>query len=138
MPTAYDNIYRRTENVYLQPRQRCHANLKDACYLKIPKYTAYHTNHPAGIDRGRTTIIIKSSIQHHQLSNYSQDFLKAISVTVEDTIGLLYWLFISHPNTQQEQLEDFYNTLWHQLIAGDYNAGDPDSYRPEDVKYSKQ
>jgi hypothetical protein len=34
-------------------------------YLEIPIYTVYHTNYPAGTARGRTAIIIKSSIQYH-------------------------------------------------------------------------
>jgi hypothetical protein len=55
-------------------------------YLKIPKYTVYHIHHPAG-----TAIIIKSSIQYHLLSNYSQDFLEATGVTVEDTVGLSFY-----------------------------------------------
>jgi hypothetical protein len=48
-------------------------------YLKLPNYTVYRTNHPAG-----TAIIIKNSIKHHQLNNYSQDFLQGTSVSVED------------------------------------------------------
>jgi hypothetical protein len=28
-------------------------------YLKISKYTVYHTNHPAGTAQGRTAILIK-------------------------------------------------------------------------------
>jgi hypothetical protein len=39
----------------------------------------------------------KNSINHHQLNNYSQDFLQATSVSVEDSLGRL---FIFHPNTQ--------------------------------------
>jgi exonuclease III len=58
-------------------------------YLKIPKYSIYHTNHPVSIAQGGTSIITKNSIKHHQLSNYSQDFLQATSVTVKGTVGSL-------------------------------------------------
>jgi hypothetical protein len=88
-------------------------------YLKLPNYAVYHMNHPAG-----TTIIIKK--YHHQLNNYSQDFLQATSVSVEDSVGLLTISAIYLPpkrTVKQEQLEDFYNTLGHRFVAGgDCNA----------------
>jgi hypothetical protein len=60
----------------------------DKSYLKLPNYAVYHTNHPAGTARGRTAII-KNTIKHHQLSNYSQDHVQATSVPVEDSVGLI-------------------------------------------------
>jgi uncharacterized membrane protein YvbJ len=90
-------------------------------YLKLPNHTIYHTNHPA-----ETAIIIKNSITHHQLNNYSQDFLQATSVSVEDSVGLLTTSAGYLPpkyTVKQEQLEDYYNTLGHRFItAGDCNA----------------
>jgi hypothetical protein len=95
-------------------------------FIRIPHYIVYHTNHPAGTARGGTAILIKSSIQHHQLCNYSQDFLQATSVTTEDTAGLLTISAVYLPpkhTVKQEQLEDYYNTLGHRFIAdGDHNA----------------
>jgi hypothetical protein len=58
-------------------------------YLKFPKYTVYHTNHPAGTAHGGTTIIIKTTIKHHLQSSYKQDFLHATSVSVQDSDGPL-------------------------------------------------
>jgi exonuclease III len=76
--------------------------------------------------REGTAILIKSSIQHHQLCNYSQDFLQATSVTIQDTAGFLTISAVYLPakhTVKQEQLEDYYNTLGHQFITGgDYNA----------------
>jgi hypothetical protein len=93
-------------------------------YLKLPNSAVYHTNHPAGSARGGTAIIIKK--YHHQLNNYSQDFLQATSVSVEDSVGLLTISAVYLPpkyTVKQEQLEDFYNTLGHRFIAGgDCNA----------------
>jgi hypothetical protein len=57
----------------------------DKSYLKLPKYTAYHTNHPAGTARGGTTTIIKTTIKYHLQSSYKQDFLQATSVSEEDS-----------------------------------------------------
>jgi hypothetical protein len=42
----------------------------DKSYLKLPKYTVYHTNHPAGTACGGTAIIIKTTIKHHLQSSY--------------------------------------------------------------------
>jgi hypothetical protein len=71
-------------------------------YLKFPNYAVYHTNHPAGTARGGTAIIIiiKNTIKHHQLNNYSQDFLQATSVSVEDLVDLITISAIFHPNQQ--------------------------------------
>jgi exonuclease III len=96
-------------------------------YLKLPHYTVYHTDHPAGTTRGGTaTILKKKSITHHQLNNYSRNFLQATSVSVEDSVSLLTISAVYLPPryaVKQEQLEDFLNTLGRRFIAGgDYNA----------------
>jgi DNA topoisomerase VI subunit B len=65
------------ESFDLPSQHRCHTHFRNALtdnsYLKLPKYTAYLTNHPAGIARGGTAIIIKTTIKHHL-----QDFLQAV------------------------------------------------------------
>jgi hypothetical protein len=76
-------------------------------YLQFSKYTIYHANHPAGTAWGETAVIIKNSIQHHQPSNCSKDFLQATSVIVEDTVGLLTISAVYLPpkhTVKQEQL----------------------------------
>jgi hypothetical protein len=69
---------------------------------------------------------IKKIIKQYQLNNYTQDFLQATSVSVEDSVGLLTIsaVYLSPKHTaKQEQLEDFYNTLGRWFIAGgDYNV----------------
>jgi hypothetical protein len=63
-------------------------------------------NHPAGTERGGTAIIIKNSIKHHQLNNYSQDFLQATSVSVEDLVSLLTIsaVYLPPSKVKQEQM----------------------------------
>jgi hypothetical protein len=56
--------------------------LTEKSYLKLPNYTVYHTNHPA-----ETAVIIKNSINYHELNNCSQDFLQSTSVSVEDSVS---------------------------------------------------
>jgi hypothetical protein len=81
-------------------------HFNEKSYLKLLNYTVYHMSHPAG-----TAIIITNSIKHRQLNNYSQDFLQATSVSVEDSVGLLTILAVHLPpkyTTKQEQLEYFF------------------------------
>jgi endonuclease/exonuclease/phosphatase family metal-dependent hydrolase len=98
----------------------------DKSYLRLPNYTGYHSNHPAGTARGGSAIIIKHSIKHHQLNNHSEDFLQATSVSVEDYTGPLTVSAVYLPpklTVKHGQLAAFYNTLGHRFIAGgDYNA----------------
>jgi hypothetical protein len=58
--------------------------------------THFTGNHPAGTARGRTTIIIKSSIQHHQLSNYSQNTFVIAVETIQS---------LSHTNYKPAYLQ---------------------------------
>jgi exonuclease III len=51
-------------------------------YFKLPFYTVYHTNYPAGTARGGSAIIIKNSIQHNLRNGYSSDYLQATTVSV--------------------------------------------------------
>jgi hypothetical protein len=74
-------------NIDVMPISETH--FTDKSYLKLPKYTVYHTKHPAGTARGRTAIIIKTTIKHHLQSSYKRDFLQATSVPVEDSYGPL-------------------------------------------------
>jgi hypothetical protein len=90
----------------------------DKSYLRLPNYTVYHSNHPAGTARG--------SIKHHQLNTNSEGFTRATSVSVEDYTGPLTASAVylpPKPTVKHEQLAAFYNTLGHRFIAGgDYNA----------------
>jgi hypothetical protein len=115
-------------------------------YMRIPHYTIYHTSHPAGTARGGIAIIIKNTIKHYPLPNYSRDYLQAPSVSVEDSAGHLTITAVYLPPRHtvcKAQLEDFYNTLSPWFIAGgDYNAKHTDwgsrliTLRGrEDVKY---
>jgi hypothetical protein len=73
----------------------------------------YHTNLPTGTARGGTAIIIKYTIKHHPLRNYSHDYLQATSVSVEDSVGpiTISAAYLPPKHTvQQEQLEEFYAT----------------------------
>jgi exonuclease III len=105
-------------------------HFKEKNLIRMPHCIAYHTDHLAGMAREGTTVFIKSTIQHHQLCNYEQDFLQATIVTIEDIAGLLTISAVYLPpkhTVKQEQLEDYYNTLGHRFIAGgDYNANHTD------------
>jgi endonuclease/exonuclease/phosphatase family metal-dependent hydrolase len=95
-------------------------------YLRIPQYTIYHTNHPAGTARGGTAIIIKTTLPHHPLRNFKSDYLQATSVSVTTSVGPITISSVYLPPKhiiRQEQLEEFYTTLGPRFLAGgDYNA----------------
>jgi endonuclease/exonuclease/phosphatase family metal-dependent hydrolase len=95
-------------------------------YLRIHKYTIYHTNHSAGTARGGTAIIIKTAIKHHPLPNNIRDYIQSTSVSVEDSIGHLAISAVYLPPKHKvcaAQLEDFFLILGPRFIAsGDYNA----------------
>jgi hypothetical protein len=92
-------------------------------YLKLPNYAVYHMNHPAGTVRGGTVIIIKHSIKHHQLHNYSLSFLQATCVGRRLILLTILGVYLLPRYTVKQELEDFYNTIGRRFTAGgDYNA----------------
>lgn len=95
-------------------------------FLKIPRYTIYHTNHPDGTAHGGTAVIIKNIIKHHEIEKYEKEHLQATSVVIEDWLGLITISAIYCPPKhaiKMEQFDHFYNSLGHRFIAGgDYNA----------------
>ena len=53
-------------------------------FMKIPNYSMYITNHPAGTARGGTAIIVHNKIHHQPLENYSRPFLQGTSIKIHD------------------------------------------------------
>jgi hypothetical protein len=76
-------------------------------YLKLPNYAVHHTYRPAGTARGGTAIIIKHTIKHHQLINYSQLFLQVDSGRLSRSLNNIGCLASIQTHNKQEQLEDF-------------------------------
>jgi hypothetical protein len=50
--------------------------------LSLPHYSVYHTEHPDGTAHGGTAVIIRSSIAHHELAKFQQNFLQATTIEV--------------------------------------------------------
>lgn len=95
-------------------------------FIKIPNYSIYYTNHPAGTARGGTAVIIKNKIKHNEIVKYSERNLQATAVEVEDWNGKLILAAVYCPpnlTIKTEQFESYFGTLGHRFIAGgDYNA----------------
>jgi len=51
--------------------------------FKIPHYTVYHTIHPDDTAHGGATVIIRSSIRHHELLHYQSAKIQATTVQLE-------------------------------------------------------
>ena len=102
-------------------------HLTDRSYLKIPGYKIYHTNYPDNTVHAGTAIIIKNTINHHQLHKYEKDYLQATSIGVktlpcEITVSAIYCP-PRHHNVKKEDFMDFLQTLGPKFIAGgDFNS----------------
>jgi hypothetical protein len=88
-----DITCRRAENIYSYPQHWRHANLRDSLHWQKLFETFQLCSLPNELSSrncwGGTAIIIINTIKHHKLSNYSQDYLQATNVSVEDSVGLL-------------------------------------------------
>jgi hypothetical protein len=102
-------------------------HLTDKSYLKIPGYKIYHTDYPDNTAHAGTAILVKSTINHHQLHKYEKDYLQAISIRVKTlpyakTVSAIYCPR-RHHNVKKEAFLDFLQTLGPTFIAGgDFNS----------------
>ena len=99
----------------------------DKNYFNIPGYKCYSTQHPDGTAHGGTAILIKQTLQHHELEKYEKDFLQATSIQITDkngarlTVSTIYCP-PRHAITKDE-FSTFFETLGPKFIAGgDFNA----------------
>jgi hypothetical protein len=95
-------------------------------YLTIPQYTVYRTVHPDGTAHGGTAVIIRSSIAHHELSHFQQDFLQATTIEVRKLPTPLVISAVYCPprhTLTKPKLKSFFDTLGNMfLCGGDYNC----------------
>lgn len=83
-------------------------------YVRIPNYSVYNTQHPDGTAHGGTAIIIKNSIKHQEAKQYTEDYIQATSIIVEDWIGTFALTAVYNPpkhNIKKEQYDQFLDTL---------------------------
>lgn len=95
-------------------------------YIKIPYYSAYHTEHPNGTAHGGTTVIIRSSIVHHELPKNEEDFLQATTIQVQKLPMPIIISSVYCPprhNITRNTLKPFFETLGNTFICGgDFNC----------------
>jgi len=95
-------------------------------YFNIPYYSIYHTEHPDGTAHGGTAVIIRSSIVHHELTKFQQDFLQATTIEVRKLPTPLIISAVYCPprhNLTKNKLKSFFDTLGNtSLCGGDYNC----------------
>lgn len=98
----------------------------DKTYFNIPGYRTYDTKHPDGTAHGGTAVIIRSSINHHELQKYETDKIQATSVVISDWQGPLTLTAAYCPpkhSINSQEFEQLFKTLGPRFIAGgDYNA----------------
>ncbi|CAK1588943.1 unnamed protein product [Parnassius mnemosyne] len=94
--------------------------------IKIKGYNIYHTNHPDGTAHGGTAVIIKSSIKHHELPQYSTEQIQATSVSVLDRNGDFTISAVYCPpkhRISEELFSEFFVSLGSRfVVGGDWNA----------------
>jgi hypothetical protein len=86
----------------------------------------YCTNHPDGIARAGTAVIVKQTISHYKLPKHEEDFLQATSIRVrtlpyELTVTAVY----SPPkyNLKRDHYKLFFSTMGPKFMAGgDYDS----------------
>lgn len=99
----------------------------DRTYIKIPHYTAYHTEHPDGTAHGGSAILIRSSIKHYEQPEYKTDYLQATTIQVAQKLTTpinVSAIYCPPRHTHTKQLlQPFFETLGQAFIAGgDFNA----------------
>lgn len=55
--------------------------------ITIKNYNIYFTNHPDGSAHGGTAVIIRDSIKHHELPQFSTEHIQATSIAIHDRNG---------------------------------------------------
>ena len=70
-------------NIDILPVSETHITTK--CYMKIPYYTIYDTNHPLGKAHGGTAMIVRNDIKHYLHSQVNKEYLQATTVTVQNS-----------------------------------------------------
>jgi hypothetical protein len=95
-------------------------------YLNIPHYSVYHTEHPDGTAHGGTAVIIRSSIVHHELTKFQQDFLQATTIEFRKLPTPLVISAVYCPprhTLTKTKLKSFFDTVSNIfLCGGDYNC----------------
>lgn len=102
------------------------SHLTDRNYLKIPKYSIYHTTHPENKARGGSAVIIKNSIKHHELAKFSTKKIQATGIVVEDWNGPFAIYCPPNLNIQKEDFQEYFDTIGQRfIVGGDFNAKHP-------------
>jgi hypothetical protein len=95
-------------------------------HFTIPTYQIYHTNHPDGSAHGGTAVLIKSTINHHELPKFLDHFLQATSIQVNNfpyplTVSAVYCP--PRHNPKKENYNTYFSTLGPKFISGgDFNS----------------
>lgn len=97
--------------------------------FRVRGYTVYDTKHPSGRSYGGTAIIVKSTLKHYPLHNYSTDYLQATTICYDNpTNKLIVSSIYCRPGftVSEQQFINFFSTLGTKfIVAGDFNAKHP-------------
>uniref|UniRef100_A0A6M2DME9 Putative rna-directed dna polymerase from mobile element jockey n=1 Tax=Xenopsylla cheopis TaxID=163159 RepID=A0A6M2DME9_XENCH len=94
--------------------------------IRFPGYSMYSTNHPDGTAHGGSAIIIRSAIKHCEFQSFSEEYLQASSVIVENPVKNFVIAAIYCPPRHKitsTEFDNFFHLLGPKfIIGGDFNA----------------
>lgn len=74
----------------------------------------YNTNYPNNAACGGSAVLIKNSIQHHELLKLQEDYILATSIIVEDWTGPIVLSAVycpTPPNITSQPFNDYFDTF---------------------------
>lgn len=96
---------------------------------KIRNYLVYATNHPSGLPRGGSAVIIKRSLPHHDIGSFVSDSIQASVVAINFNHRSINISSIYCPPRytplEQDFMDLFSHLGHHWIIGGDFNAKHP-------------
>lgn len=101
-------------------------HLTDSNSFNLNGFSCYVTNHPDMTGHAGTAVIIKNSIQHHELPEFRRDYLQATSISIDDWQGPLILSSIYCPPKhiiKEDMFGQYFKKLGGRFIMG----GDPNA-----------
>lgn len=96
---------------------------------KIRNYLVYATNHPSGLPRGGSAVIIKRSLPHHDIGSFCTDSIQSSVIAINFNHRSINISSIYCPPRHtplESDFTDLFNHLGHHwILGGDFNAKHP-------------
>lgn len=95
--------------------------MNDRKTFVLKDYKVYCTNHPDGTCHAGAAVIVKNSIKHHLHRKFQEDYLQALTITVEDIQGNTNISSVYCPprhSIKEEKFAEYFLTLGKRFVSG--------------------